>query len=81
MSNLSIYFNSSRKQIGTVLVSTLLSASLYAQKTDKFMGEIVNYDETTVPKYTLPALLQTAKGEKVKNVATWEKKRRPEVLS
>lgn len=68
--------------MGILLALALMSSSLHAQiKTDKFMGEIVNYDETTVPKYTLPPLLQTLKGEKVKNVATWEKKRRPEILS
>ncbi|WP_205313988.1 glucuronyl esterase domain-containing protein [Pedobacter nanyangensis] len=53
---------------------------LLAQKTDKFMGEIVNYDETTVPSYTLPALLKTANGKPVKTVATWENIRRPEIL-
>ena len=68
--------------MGFLLACILLSSSVYAQiKTDKFMGEIVNYDETTVPKYTLPPLLKTEKGEKVKNVATWERKRRPEILS
>lgn len=62
------------------MASILLSTNLHAQKTDKFMGEIVNYDETTVPKYTLPALLKTTKGEKVKNISTWETKRRPEIV-
>lgn len=57
-----------------------VSVNLYAQKTDKFMGEIVNYDESTVPGYTLPDLLRTKAGKKVKNVATWEKTRRPEIL-
>ena len=75
------HLNYIRNKIGALLASILFSSSLYAQKTDKFMGEIVNYDETTVPKYTLPALLQTTKGEKVKNMATWEKKRRSEILS
>jgi len=73
--------NFSRKRLDTLLIIMLVSVNLYAQKTDKFMGEIVNYDETTVPKYTLPPLLQTTNGEKVKNVTTWEKKRRHEILS
>lgn len=46
--------NLSRKPVGFLLACILLSSSINAQiKTDKFMGEIVNYDETTVPKYTL----------------------------
>jgi len=73
--------NFSRKRLDTLLIIMLVSVNLYAQKTDKFMGEIVNYDETTVPKYTLPPLLQTTNGKKVKNVTTWEKKRRHEILS
>ena len=73
--------NFDRKRLGTLLVIMLVSVNLYAQKTDKFMGEIVNYDETMVPKYTLPPLLQTTNGEKVKNVTAWEKKRRQEILS
>jgi hypothetical protein len=39
-----------------------------------------NYDEAKVPKYTLPDPLVLASGEKVKDAATWEKKRRPEIL-
>jgi len=73
--------NFSRKRLDTLLIIMLVSVNLYAQKTDKFMGEIVNYDETTVPKYILPPLLQTTNGKKVKNVTTWEKKRRHEILS
>ncbi|WP_207534382.1 alpha/beta hydrolase family protein [Desertivirga arenae] len=52
-----------------------------AQKTDKFMGEIVNYDEESVPDYTLPDVLKMKNGKFVKNVADWEKKRRAEVLN
>ncbi|MBV7533095.1 alpha/beta fold hydrolase [Chitinophaga sp. sic0106] len=51
-----------------------------AQKTDQFMGEIVNYDEETVPSYELPALLKTNKGRQVSNIGTWEKVRRPEII-
>jgi len=58
-----------------------LSAGVYAQKTDRFMGEIVNYDESTVPAYTLPDILLTAEGKKIKAVSAWEKHRRPEVLA
>lgn len=70
-----------KKAVICLIGLNFLSAGLYAQKTDKFMGEIVNYDESTVPAYTLPDILLTAKGEKVKNSATWERKRRPELLA
>ncbi|RYD68835.1 MAG: acetylxylan esterase, partial [Sphingobacteriales bacterium] len=45
------------------------------------MGEIVNYDETTVPAYTLPDVLTSSKGQKIKNVTSWEKSRQPEILA
>ncbi|SOD11769.1 prolyl oligopeptidase family serine peptidase [Pedobacter xixiisoli] len=73
-----------KANLRNITLATLLlisSKNIYAQKTDKFMGEIVNYDETTVPKYNLPDLLKNPKGERVKNISTWEKKRRPEILS
>lgn len=63
-----------------LIVALIINGVARAQKTDKFMGEIVNYDETTVPKYKLPPLLQTEKGEQIKTIAAWEKKRRPELL-
>ena len=59
----------------------MLSIPSVAQKTDKFLGEIVNYDETTVPHFTLPALMKTNQGDKVKKISQWEKIRRPELLS
>lgn len=66
----------------SVFAFMLCTHDLKAQiKTDKFMGEIVNYDETTVPKYTLPPVLKTLHGEKIKRISTWENKRRPEILS
>ena len=39
-----------------------------------------NYDESKVPKYTLPDPLVMADGTPVKDAATWRKKRRPEIL-
>jgi hypothetical protein len=55
-----------------VCLMVLLSCTkLYAQ----------NYDEAKVPAYTLPALLKTTDGRLVKDVTTWEKKRRPEILN
>ncbi|MBI3468141.1 MAG: acetylxylan esterase [Planctomycetes bacterium] len=42
--------------------------------------EEVNYDESKVPKYTLPDPLVLANGEKVTDAQTWMAERRPEIL-
>ena len=39
-----------------------------------------NYDESLVPDYTLPPVLETADGKPVSSVKQWEKVRRPELL-
>lgn len=52
----------------------LFSLHLFGQQTD------VNYDESEVPEYTLPKLLVSKSGRKIKNVKRWEKIRRPEIL-
>jgi hypothetical protein len=39
-----------------------------------------NYDETAVPKYTLPDPLVTAGGQPVRDAQTWTGRRRPEIL-
>ena len=59
----------------------LLFQRSFAQKIDKFMGEIVNYDEEAVPKYILPKVLQTTEGRIVKNKNQWEQIRRGQVIS
>jgi len=48
--------------------------------TTAFSQEGINYDESKVPTYTLPALLKTESGKSVKNVKDWETERRPELL-
>jgi len=40
-----------------------------------------NYDESKVPEYTLPAVLKTTGNKEVKNKETWEKVRRPEIVT
>src|SRR4051812_35804522 len=40
-----------------------------------------NYDETKVPAYTLPSVLQTENGKVIHDQSAWEKERRPEVLT
>ncbi len=39
-----------------------------------------NYDESKVPSYTLPDVLKTSSNTEVKDKATWEKVRRPEII-
>ncbi|MFC3199843.1 alpha/beta hydrolase family protein [Parapedobacter deserti] len=56
------------------IVALALSTTGWAQRTD------VNYDESKVPAYTLPALLVTDGGQQVTTVAQWEQERRPEIL-
>ncbi len=40
-----------------------------------------NYDESKVPRYTLPDPLTLNSGEKVRDAQTWTRKRRPEVMA
>lgn len=46
----------------------------------KATGHVSNYDESKVPKYTLPDPLVLNNGEQVTTPETWAKKRRPELL-
>ncbi|MDY9919199.1 MAG: acetylxylan esterase [Proteiniphilum sp.] len=58
----------------TGLIVCLFAASLlYPQQN-------VNYDESKVPSYVLPGLLQCENGEVVSTIEQWEKQRRPELL-
>lgn len=41
----------------------------------------VNYDESKIPPYTLPATLTTENGATVTSVKQWERTRRPEIYS
>lgn len=42
--------------------------------------ENTNYDESEVPDFALPALFETADGEPVESVNSWEEIRRPEII-
>jgi hypothetical protein len=53
----------------------LLNISVNAQRKG------FNYDESKVPKYTLPELLKTQDGRKVKTSDEWKETRRSEVLT
>jgi hypothetical protein len=54
-----------------ILLLLLLSATLSAQ----------NYDESKVPAYTLPDILEMVNHQKIKGKKDWEDIRRPEILS
>jgi len=54
------------------LIVMLFSLQLFSQE--------ANYDESKVPDYTLPELLQLKNGRKVKNSRIWMKERRSEIL-
>ena len=53
----------------------MTTSQVMAQK--KF---VANYDETKIPKYTLPNPLVTESGEPVSNAEMWNEIRRPELL-
>lgn len=58
----------------TIVLLSLAGTNSRAQQRD------INYDESKVPAYTLPALLTTESGQPVTTVAQWEQQRRPELL-
>ncbi|WP_460940431.1 alpha/beta fold hydrolase [Spirosoma humi] len=43
-------------------------------------GFQANYDEANVPPYTLPDVLKTTRHQDVRDKATWERVRRPEIM-
>jgi hypothetical protein len=57
-----------------VLALVLLCPAAVAQPSD------ANYDESKVPNYLLPDPLTLSSGEKVRDAAAWQKRRRPEIL-
>lgn len=63
------------KELVTAFLIVALVTGIKAQDQNK-----TNYDESKVPGYTLPDVLRTSANKDVKNKATWEKVRRPEIL-
>lgn len=61
------------RQVVLLVVGVLCSRAL-AKPAD------TNYDQTKVPKYSLPEALVLADGGKVLDLSDWQEKRRPEIL-
>lgn len=59
------------KTIVTIFFTIILIINVQAQ----------NYDESKVPAYTLPDVLKTSNNTIVSNKTTWERQRRPEILT
>jgi hypothetical protein len=62
-----------------ILATCLLGAAMLAESADA-QPPGTNYDETKVPKYTLPDPLVTLDGTKVTTLRQWRDVRRPELL-
>ena len=59
----------------------LISINLAYSQQSKELDYDVNYDESKVPGYQLPQLLQSSTGKEITNSAEWNSIRRPEILS
>lgn len=65
------------KGIIATLLAVFLGVSLHGQEDKKR----INYDESKVGDYQLPELLRTERGTTINDVKSWEKLRRPEILT
>ena len=65
-----------------ILVVLLLASSfiVYGRQKKEFDSD-VNYDESKVPHYDLPRLLETAEGKVISTPEEWQNLRRPQILS
>jgi len=63
------------KKLHTLIITILMVSGTAAQQ-----PYTPNYDESKVPAYTLPEILQTNNGKSVTTKEQWEKIRRPEIL-
>jgi len=61
-------------------VALILSCFAANGQTAKPPAIPANYDEALAGSYTLPDPLVLASGKKVRDAATWNKQRRPEIL-
>ena len=69
-----------RKGLKICVVLFILFVKTQAQDHNGPEGPVINYDESKVPDYTLPKILETLDGEIIRKKTSWEKDRRPEIL-
>ena len=63
------------KHIATIfLLCSMVCSGVSAQNAR------INYDESKVPQFELPALLTSDSGDSIRTVEEWETVRRPEIL-
>jgi hypothetical protein len=68
--------------LGTASVAAALACTLFGQQPQLPPDyPKAQYDESKIPKYTLPDPLMLQNGKKVKSTKDWIKKRRPELLN
>ena len=61
-------------------ISTAIALMLICEMNSLALAKEANYDESKVPKYTLPDPLTLQDGAKVTDAGTWVKRRRPEIM-
>ena len=59
----------------------ILYSNLLLSQQKKELDYDVNYDESKVPNYQLPALLESSTGQQINTSEDWRNLRRPEILS
>jgi len=72
------------KNVLFIIIATIFSNIAVCQKeklAKMVAGFPVNYEDDSVGMYTLPDLLTTQGGQRVKDAKTWMEKRRPEIVS
>lgn len=70
-----------RELASWLVVSVFAAAPLHAQRQLKEYDSDVNYDESKIPHYDLPALLSTTDGLPVETAEEWRNVRRPQILA
>ena len=69
------------KRLYTIILCAFFGISLSAQVDNPVIYYSLGDGTSAIEDYTLPDLLVTNRGKKVRNRRQWEKKRRPELLS
>lgn len=64
-----------------LLLFLISCANLLLSQQKKEFDYDINYDESKVPHYQIPALLESSTGQKINTQEAWKNQRRPEILS